>query len=822
MRIKTMFTMIALLGMRLSAIAADNAKFGTVEATDGFSGSAAGLTNFPVNVVQTNQTQYTTTVAKASTAWQNPASSTNWTWTKTATEVTLTGYTGPNDVVIPDMLDNLPVTGFGTIFDSSAITSISGGKNITTIGSYALNRCYALASVILPSVVSIGEGSHQMCTNLTSVTLPSVTSVGDGAFTSCSALTSLTLPSAVNIGSSVFYDCPALISVTLPSAVSVGGYTFMYCPSLASVYFGQNAPAGSDEVYTGTPNVTNYVTNPTATGWGATWNGRPVVRLPVSADTFYGNASGLTNFPIVATASNALLLNGLTSEEIMQVGATYYFTTNVISYGAVTGRQASLTVPTVTQSSIYTGPVTAGQYFASYLIPSNQMPTVLEIGTYIFQFYGGHITQENKHPTIMGDLYVKDAVTGTTIQEFESLPVVIPHGTNEPFRIQITTTNAYPKDGYAFLLRTKLVDTDGYTGNYQSQFGPRGYAGFTLSRVVGVYVTHAEWDAVTPYRINWNTNNTYSAGTTQDFRNAVLLGGTVTISNLTVTGGNVVQTNSTDVTFAGWNFQNATGTSYLQPLQGVYRFAFVRDSDGKSVFSYSPLYRVLYSTNEMQIADFSDVFRVGPNGGTNIPVYLTLTNLNAQMTTKALTTSNTFTGIQKLSSNAIAWDDMLSSASAAFNSGVTDISNNDTLGGRAYATTSTTNAANDHLTFTFQTPHRRKLGSEMHPHLHFYQTNADQTNCWFMYYAIVPLGSNNVSEIFSGPATNEFTYTGGTMHQYAEFPSIGGSEANISSIIRIKLHRRGTSGTGSITVTDFDLHYQVDGFGSDSELNKSY
>jgi hypothetical protein len=45
---------------------------------------------------------------------------------------------------------------------------------------------------------------------------------------------------------------------------------------------------------------------------------------------------------------------------------------------------------------------------------------------------------------------------------------------------------------------------------------------------------------------------------------------------------------------------------------------------------------------------------------------------------------------------------------------------------------------------------------------------------------------------------------------------------NISSIIRIKLHRRGTSGTGSITVTDFDLHYQVDGFGSDSEINKSY
>ncbi len=239
--------------------------------------------------------------------------------------------------------------------------------------------------------------------------------------------------------------------------------------------------------------------------------------------TFSGRVT-ITN--LIGTVSNSILLNGLTSEEIMQVGATYFFTTNIISYGAVTGRQASLTVPTVAQSLIYSGPVTSGQYFASYLIPSNQMPSVLEVGTYVFQFFGGHITNPSKDPTIMGDLYVKNAATDTTIQEFESLPVVIPYGTNEPFKIQITITNAYPRDGYAFLLKTKLVNADGYTGDYKSQFGPRGYAGFTISRASGVYVSHAEWNNVTPYRVNWNTNNTYSAGTTQDFRNAEILSNT--------------------------------------------------------------------------------------------------------------------------------------------------------------------------------------------------------------------------------------------------------------------------------------------------------
>ena len=40
----------------------------------------------------------------------------DWTWTSNGREITLTGYSGPNAVVIPDMLDGLPVTGFGGIF----------------------------------------------------------------------------------------------------------------------------------------------------------------------------------------------------------------------------------------------------------------------------------------------------------------------------------------------------------------------------------------------------------------------------------------------------------------------------------------------------------------------------------------------------------------------------------------------------------------------------------------------------------------------------------------------------------------------------------
>jgi hypothetical protein len=217
-------------GEDASAVAADLA------AHEADTANPHATTAEQVGAVATNDATYTQTVALADSAWQNPASATNWTWTSDGTQITLTGYTGPNAVVIPDTLDNLPVTGFGTIFILTAITSISGGANVTSITSSSFGTCNALTSVSLPSVTSIADSAFGNCNALTSVSLPSVTSIADSAF--------------------------------------------RICPALTSVYFGQNAPAEASDVYTDTPSVTNYVTSPTATGWGATWNGRPVVRLP--------------------------------------------------------------------------------------------------------------------------------------------------------------------------------------------------------------------------------------------------------------------------------------------------------------------------------------------------------------------------------------------------------------------------------------------------------------------------------------------------------------------------------------------------------------
>ena len=96
----------------------------------------------------------------------------------------------------------------------SAITSVTLGTSIVSIGNYAFSGCSALESIEIPnSVTSIGDFAFYYCSSLTSVFIPnSVTSIGDYAFYYCSSLTSIFIPNSVtSIGEFSFYGCVNLI-----------------------------------------------------------------------------------------------------------------------------------------------------------------------------------------------------------------------------------------------------------------------------------------------------------------------------------------------------------------------------------------------------------------------------------------------------------------------------------------------------------------------------------------------------------------------------------------------------------------------------------
>jgi hypothetical protein len=214
---------------------------------------------------------------------------------------------------------------------------------------------------------------------------------------------------------------------------------------------------------------------------------------PSITDSNYATLGDI-NVIVTNQTVDAGKIGGLTAEDIMRVGLQYYFTTNEISYGVITGRTTSLTLPTTTQLATYSG-ATNGQYLGTYLIKSNDMPSILLKGIYSFKFNGYH-EGNSKHVMIGGDLYVYNATNGNLVQEFENTVgselSYSADSISSEFIIQINITNDIPKDGYAFVLKTKMINNDGYTGNLYSYFGVNYWSGFIMPIHSGVYTTEEQ------------------------------------------------------------------------------------------------------------------------------------------------------------------------------------------------------------------------------------------------------------------------------------------------------------------------------------------
>lgn len=157
------------------------------------------------------------------------------------------GYTKPSgDLVIPSTVTHDEVT-----------------YSVTSIGSWAFDRCSDLTSVTIPDgVTSIGSNAFQYCSGLTYVAIGSgITSIGGDAFKNCSNLTSITIPDGVtSLGSNAFQGCSSLISATIGNGVtSIGTTTFQSCSSLTSVTIGSSVTSIGNQAFDGCRSLTSII-----------------------------------------------------------------------------------------------------------------------------------------------------------------------------------------------------------------------------------------------------------------------------------------------------------------------------------------------------------------------------------------------------------------------------------------------------------------------------------------------------------------------------------------------------------------------------------
>ncbi len=218
-----------------------------------------------------------------------------YTVTQDTQEITLTGYTGTETVVIlPDSIDGLPVTAIDekAFAEQDTLRALYIPDSVTVIGLGALKKCNALTALRTPVIevqdhpyfgalfgatsheinaseipdslttVILGEGITHIpayaffdCNSITCVSLPrTLVTVEDFAFWGCSSLEYLNLSdtSLQSIGTRALTNCMALLRFDLPATVtSVGEGVLEGCGSLAAMTLPFVGSTATENTYLG-------------------------------------------------------------------------------------------------------------------------------------------------------------------------------------------------------------------------------------------------------------------------------------------------------------------------------------------------------------------------------------------------------------------------------------------------------------------------------------------------------------------------------------------------------------------------------------------
>lgn len=161
----------------------------------------------------------------------------------------INGYTGnDDDLVIPDKVGNITVTGIGyQAFMGGQFSSVTIPDTVTYIDHYAFQNCANLTTAHLSeNLVNLGWYAFSGCSSLQAIEVPDqVTELCFGTFMGCESLKNVTLPDGLlTVGGAAFRNCAALEEITLPANVeSIGEAAFNNCAKLKRIEMPSSLPA---------------------------------------------------------------------------------------------------------------------------------------------------------------------------------------------------------------------------------------------------------------------------------------------------------------------------------------------------------------------------------------------------------------------------------------------------------------------------------------------------------------------------------------------------------------------------------------------------
>lgn len=168
--------------------------------------------------------------------------------------ITITDYTGAGgDVIIPDTIDDLPVTRIGSFAFAYCydLTSVAIPSTVTMMDTEPFYDCLGLAYITVDDRNAVYSSLDGVLFNKNRSTLikcplsragnytipDSVNTIRMWAFWQCSSLTNVTISTnVVTIGNYAFEDCYSLSNMTIPNSVTnIEGDAFHNCFHLQSI-----------------------------------------------------------------------------------------------------------------------------------------------------------------------------------------------------------------------------------------------------------------------------------------------------------------------------------------------------------------------------------------------------------------------------------------------------------------------------------------------------------------------------------------------------------------------------------------------------------
>ena len=202
--------------------------------------------------------------------------------------IVITGYCGSGgEVVIPAVIDGLPVEECRASFKNQGITAIIFADSITkivnpealqvdtsmfddkleravlpkqlkTIPMRMFEGCSRLAEIQFPEELEIISEGACCKTALRTLTLPKMLKqIGRGSFYGCEELLTVSIPVVVRLGMDAFQNCTKLESVTIESAKRIESNAFRGCNKLKSIAIAANIEAVADVAFCDCTSLTN-------------------------------------------------------------------------------------------------------------------------------------------------------------------------------------------------------------------------------------------------------------------------------------------------------------------------------------------------------------------------------------------------------------------------------------------------------------------------------------------------------------------------------------------------------------------------------------